>query len=224
MKIIIFVLLSVFVPVFANGITSNVTEVHGTYEGYLDDYTILDFYPLGDDLHTQSFACYHDSGESYPWITADDFNISQSGTINQITYWSTVIIHPMFATIYLYDDAAPGPGTELQNTQATNTVTQTTVPWGSDFIYENEFALSTPFTFDQGTSYWVAPLPLASSHPWFLAVGLTVHGESCYLQMNNVWAPWTAQSQPPTDVFRVISGNWTSALDRTSWGSIKTLL
>lgn len=222
MKSAVFVLLMVCGILFANGLTSDVSEIHGSYSGYLGTDDILDSYALdAGTLHTSGFANFHATGQTYPYITADDFEITVDAQINVITYWTTGS-DPSTCDVFLYDDAAPGPGAQIQAVTATIVSSATSVPWGSGYIYQNVLTLDAPVTFDLGSVYWIAPMRQGVGSTWYTNVGTNVSGTDCYLQYNGAWGPWTAQGQPATDMFRILEGS-TSSLERTTWGSIKNL-
>lgn len=221
MKSAVFVLLIVFGAVFANGLTSDVSDIHGSYSGYIGTDDVIDSYALdAASLHTSAFANFHATGQTYPYITADDFEITVDAHIAVITYWTTGS-DPSTCDVFLYADAAPGPGAELQATTATIVSNATTVPWGSGFIHEAVLTLADHILFDVGTVYWIAPLRQGTGTTWYLNVGTVVSGTDCYLQYGGVWGPWTAQGQPATDMFRILDGS--TSLERTTWGSIKNL-
>lgn len=222
-KLVVFVLLAVFGAVFANGIISDVSEIHGSYPGYPGTDDIIDSYAINEgELHTTSYASFHATGQSDPYITADDFEITVDAQVDEIVYWYTSSDNPATCDVFLYADAAPGPGAQLQATTATVAAVQTSIPWGSAWIHECTLTLAAPLTFDLGSVYWIAPLRDEGGAEWFCNVGSTVRGTECYLQYQGVWGPWSAQSQPVMDVFRIMYGN-TSSLERTTWGSIKNL-
>lgn len=224
MKFAALILLVVFGVVFANGLTTDVSEITGSYAGYPGTDDNIDSYALdAGSLHTSGFANFHADGQADPYITADDFQISAiDAQVEVITYWTTGADNPATADVFLYADANPGPGAELQAVTATVASSATTVPWGSGFVYQVVLTLDTPLTFDLGTVYWLAPMRPGQGTTWYTNVGTIVRGTDCYLQYQGVWGPWTAQGQPATDMFRIIEGTLTS-LERTTWGTIKNL-
>lgn len=218
--ILVLVVLASFA--LASDLTSDVEGIHGFYGGYMGTDDIIDSYALNaGELHTSGFANFHATGQTYPYITADDFVINVDAQIAEIVYWSTGS-DPAAATVYLYEDAAPGPGTELQSVGSTIASAATTVPWGAGYVYEATLTLAAPITFDLGTNYWIAPLSDDMGAAWYTCVGTTVTGTDAYLYYNGAWGPWTAQGQPACDMFRILDGT-TSSLQRTTWGSIKDL-
>ncbi|MEA3265892.1 MAG: hypothetical protein U9P42_02975 [Candidatus Fermentibacteria bacterium] len=224
MRFTLFVLLVVFGAVFADGLTSDISEVTGGYSGCLGTDDTIDSYALdAGSLHTSGFANFHATGQADPYITADDFQISPvDAQIDVITYWTTGADNPATADVFLYEDASPGPGAQLQAVTATVAASATTVPWGSDFVYQVVLTLDTPLSFDLGAVYWLAPMRPGEGTTWYTCVGTVVRGTDCYLQYQGVWGPWTAQGQPAADMFRIMEGS-TSSLERTTWGSIKNL-
>lgn len=223
MRYTVFALLVVFGAVFANGLTSDVSEIHGFYSGYPGTDDLLDSYALSaSEMHTSGYACFHATGQADPFITADDFTVTTDAQVEEIVYWFTSNDNPSICDVFLYADAAPGPGAQLQATTATIVAVATSVPFGSDWIYECTLTLDTPITFDLGSVYWIAPMRQGQGTGWYCAVGSTISGTECYLQYQGTWGPWSAQSQPVMDMFRILNGDVTS-LQRTTWGSIKNL-
>jgi hypothetical protein len=70
-----------------------------------------------------------------------------------------------------------------------------------------------------GTCEWIAA-QRTTSDTWYFLPGTGVRGQECYLY-NGGWMTWSSQGYPPTDQFRIMYG--TLALDRDTWGAIKTL-
>lgn len=219
------ILLMVFIlsVAMANGITSDVAEIHGSYGGYPSTDDTIDSYAANaGEIHTSAYANFHATGQTYPYITADDFEITVDAQIDEIVYWTNASDNPATCDVFLYADAAPGPGAELQATTATVAAVATSIPWGTAWVYQATLTLADPLTFDLGSVYWVAPLRDEGGATWYCTVGSTVRGTDAYLQYEGAWASWQTQSQPPMDVFRILNGT-ASSLQRDTWGSIKNL-
>jgi len=200
--------------------------VSGAYSGMTGTDGAIDSYPY--DLGTAYSTGYANftPGPGQIFITADDFEIAVDGSITELRYWminTDGVGHPTEVDVFLYADAAPGPGAVLQTTTGAVVSTVTAFSQGSSWIYECMITLDTPFTFDLGTVYWIAPFRDDGTYgTWYCMVGTVVRGAESYLNMNSFWQVWSIHGNPPLDVFRVTYGTATP-LERDSWGFIKTI-
>lgn len=226
MKFLGFMLVALVGTAFASDLCIE-GGINGEYYGGIiatDD--IIDSYAYNaSQAYTSAYANFApDATQNY--ITADDFQITVDASIAELLYWmvnTDANGHPTVVDVFLYADAAPGPGAELQFTTGTVVSTITTIPWGTKWVYECMITLNTPFTFDLGTTYWTAPLRNDGTFgTWYCLVGNVIRGAECYLWYNGIWQAWSTQGYPAQDMFRVMYGS-TTPLERNSWGAIKTI-
>ncbi len=159
------------------------------------------------------------------WI-ADDFTPSYSGQITVLTFWTvSTTTNPTGLEATIYGDGYPGPGTILwQNLVsdiiwANSGVTFAGYPIYICFIdlpnldYPNIWA---------GTTYWVTA-HREDGENLYAIVDDEVSGSESYriLAGGGDWVPGSSTGYDPVDMFRIIEG--TVALDRATWGMVKTL-
>jgi len=175
-----------------------------------------------DHVYGTAFATY-----SNYWI-ADDFTPSLSGQIEQLFFWTvTTTTNPAGLEVTFFGDGYPGPGTILWQ----NLV--------SDVIWKDSGVTFAGYTIHlcvinlpnldymnvwTGTTYWITAHREDGTN-LYAVVDDEVNGDECYriTTAGGAWAPISSMGWDPVDMFRIVKGTIYGALDRTTWGMVKTL-
>lgn len=218
MKLLILVLLTAFTSLYAAG-PSISGELTGEYivgpatDDNLDSYTFS-----VSELYETAYANFD------AYITADDIHLAMDATIDEIAFFMlSTSSMPTSVDVYFYTDTGTGPGSEITSTSASVSTTAVGYQFAGYEIYETLCTLASGFSVIGGETYWIGPNRPGSDTLYSL-VGITVRGQESYLSQDTgaTWVTWSSQGYAPTDMFRVVYGTPETALERGTWGNIKS--
>jgi len=174
-----------------------------------------------DQAHQYStaFAIFTDY-----WV-ADDFTpLGSDQDVSILTFWTlSTGTMPTSVDAYFWADAPPGPGTELWNGTSSGTdLTHTDigVTFAGYTIYMTVANLPGYFLALSGTTYWTT-IQRTDGTNFYCILDDEVRDTECYRDIGSGWVPGSTTGYDPTDMFRIISNS--NALERETWGSLKTL-
>jgi hypothetical protein len=206
-------LLLISVAAMASPSLRGVSEGFGSFPETDDTF---DSYVYGEDVCSTIPASFGD------YRVVDDFVVSANLTVQSFVYWGvTTSSAPTTLNIMAFQDNSGVPGTEIF--QTSNPVT--TVASGFTFAGYTVWTTTMNVSIDMtpGT-YWLGfHRPDATN--WYVGLGTTVTGSEAYRTTvaGYSWVP--CSSDPtigPADLFKVISGEYTS-LTRSTWAGVKSL-
>jgi hypothetical protein len=180
---------------------------------------IIDSNPYNPEhQYNTAFAIFTD------YWCADDFTLAYFDVIEILTFWDiSTGTMPTSIEAYFWDDAPPGPGTELWNetVSGTNlTHTDIGVTFAGYPIYMTVANLPGYFIALSGSTYWTT-IHRTDGTNLYCILDDEVAGTECYRDIGSGWVTGTSTGYDPTDMFRIMEG--TFSLKRDTWGSIKTL-
>jgi hypothetical protein len=171
-------------------------------------------------MYSTAFAVFGDY-----WV-ADDLTKAFMATVEKVTYWSlTTGGLPSSILVYFMDDGAPGPGVMLWSESISGgdlVFTNSGVTFAGYPIYITEMDLPNTdyFVINPGVTYWTG-FQRDDGTSLYAIMDYEVTGTECYRDLGSGWVPGSTTGYDPTDLFRIIEG--TIALDRDTWGALKTL-
>ena len=204
-----------------------VSFADSTWEGHTEGVHIP-LPPTDDIIDTNAYDEEHVFSTAFAIFTnfwvADDFTPDYMADIEILTIWTvTTTTNPAAIEVFFYNDVAPGPGVVLW-TQLTTDITWTDsgVTFAGYTIYICEMSLPNAdyFTVNGGTTYWVTAHRSDGQNLYSIHDD-EVEGTECYRDIGSGWVPGSTTGYAATDMFRIIEG--TIALDRNTWGGLKTL-
>ncbi len=216
-------LLVVLLVVVAMSFASS--TMRGEFEGMpnplpgTDDIVDTNAYDAAHAFNT-AFAIFTDY-----WV-ADDFTPSNDYSIEILTLWDlSTGAMPTSVDAYFWEDAPPGPGTELWNGTVSGgdlVHNATGITFAGYMIYMTVAALPNTdyFMATSGVTYWTTFQRTDGTNLYCIQDD-EVEGTESYRDIGSGWVPGSTTGYPATDMFRIIEG--TLALDRDTWGTIKTL-
>jgi hypothetical protein len=175
-----------------------------------------------DHVYGTAFATF-----SNYWI-ADDFSPNFSGQIEQLFFWTvTTTTNPSGLEVTFFGDDYPGPGTILWQNLVSDVIWKDS---GVTFAgYTIHVCVTDLPNLDYmnvwtGTTYWITAHREDGSN-LYAVVDDEVNGDECYriTTAGGEWAPISSSVYDPVDMFRIVKGTIYGALDRTTWGMVKTL-
>ena len=172
-----------------------------------------------EHAYSTAFAIFTDY-----WV-ADDFTPAIDEGIESLTFWDlSTGSMPTSVDAYFWADASPGPGTELwhETVSGTNlTHANSGVTFAGYIVYVTVAELPLPhFQTYGGVTYWTT-IQRTDGTNFYCILDDEVAGTECYRDIGSGWVTGTSTGYDPTDMFRIIWG--TVALERDTWGSIKTV-
>jgi len=196
---------------FASSSLSGTSAGSGIWFPETDD--VLDTYAYGDDVCGTIPASFGD------YRVVDDFQTAKGATISSFTYWglSTGAI-PTSLNLMQFADDSGAPGTEVFQTDYSIVSTNSGFTYAGYVVYKCDMAVSLPLA--TGTYWFGFHRPGATN--WYVGIGPTVTGYEAYrtLAAGYVWEAISVSIEA-ADLFKIVEG--ATALERTTWGSIKNL-
>jgi hypothetical protein len=200
-------------------------NIEGHWEGTITPWPatddIIDSNPLSGSMYSTAYAVFGDY-----WV-ADDLLVTFTATVETVTYWSlTTGTLPISMLVYFLDDGAPGPGVVLWSEMISGgdlIFNNTGISFAGYPIYLTIMILPNTdyFAVSPGVTYWTG-FHRDDGVNLYVILDTEVNGSECYRDIGSGWVPGSSTGYDPTDLFRIIEG--TIALDRTTWGMVKTLL
>jgi len=200
------------------------SSIEGHWEGTITPWPatddIIDSNPLSGPIYSTAYAVFGDY-----WV-ADDLLVTFTATVETVTYWilSTGTM-PTSLNVYFLDDGDPGPGVELWSESTTDlTFNNSGVTFAGYVIYIGVMNLPNTdyFVVNPGVTYWTG-FHRDDGVNLYVILDTEVNGTECYriITASGPWVPGSTTGYDPTDLLRIIEG--TIALDRDTWGALKTL-
>jgi len=160
----------------------------------------------------------------YYYRVADDFTPISTADVEFITIWTiSITTNPSAMEVVFYSDGDPGPGNVLWTQLATDvTWTETGLVFAGYDIYICEIELPNAdyFTVNGSSTYWMTAYR-SDGFNLYCLIDDEAEGMECYRDVGSGWQTGSSTGYAPTDMFNLIEG--TLALDRTTWGMVKTL-
>ncbi len=175
-----------------------------------------------DHVYGTAYANFSDY-----WI-ADDFTPSLNGQIEQLTFWTiTTTTNPAGLEVTFFGDGYPGPGTILWQHLASDIIWKDSgVTFAGYTIYVCVIELPNLDYMNvwTGTTYWITAHREDGSNLYAI-LDDEVNGNETYriITAGGEWVPGSSTGYDPVDMFRMVRGTIYGALDRTTWGMVKTL-
>ena len=196
--------------------------------------TISPNIPRSNEIFSQPFSiealvngAAFSQGDS--WMMADDFTAPSNGVADYVEIWAvyTGTKAPNLIIQFREDVGDTGPGAILSETVSSSFVHTNTgySMWGYQ-LWKSDAAFSSSIPITQGTIYWLALQTTGGtgSSFWLCTNNETFPGRMSYFSQDNGtnWSSSLAQWGVEYTQFFTLTGTLT-ALNRSSWGSIKTL-
>jgi len=177
-----------------------------------------------DQAHQYStaFAIFTDY-----WV-ADDFTPSFDAYIEVLTFWDlSTGTMPTSVDAYFWEDAPPGPGTELwsgtvNGTNLTHTDIGVTFAGYPIYMTVADLPNTDYFLAWSGVTYWTT-IQRTDGTNFYCILDDEVRDTECYRDIGSGWVPGSTTGYDSTDMFRIVGDGYFPALERDTWGSLKTL-
>ena len=196
---------------FASSSLSGTSAGTGIWFPETDD--VLDTYTYGDDV------CGTIPASGGDFRVVDDFQTAKGATIASFSYWGvTTGAVPTSLNLMQFADAAGTPGTEVFQTDYSIATSNSGFTYAGYIVYKADMAVNLPLA--TGT-YWFG-FHRPGTDNWFVGIGPSVTGYEAYrtVAAGYAWEPCSTSIEA-ADLFKIIEG--ATALERTTWGSIKNL-
>jgi hypothetical protein len=189
--------------------------------------------PSADDIiDSNAYDPEHQYSTAFAIFTdywcADDFTPSADYSIEILTLWDlSTGSMPTSVDAYFWEDAPPGPGTELWNGTVSGgdlVHNSTGITFAGYMIYMTVASLPDTdyFMATSGETYWTT-FQRTDGINFYCILDDEVAGTECYRDIGSGWVPGSTTGYDPTDMFRIIECSFYPALERDTWGSIKAL-
>jgi hypothetical protein len=224
MKLFFVVLLVVAASSFASSTLTGELAGRYTIEMPATDDIIDSNAFVSAEMYGTAFAS---AGDYY---MAEDFTPSAKYDITDVTWWMVTtasVPAPSGLEVMFYDDAPPGPGTLLwTGTPSAVEFLDTGYTFAGYVLWQANITLPDTdyFVAEQDQTYWVC-IHRTDGSNFFIIADINVEGTECY-RIVTAGGPWVAGSTTgydATDIFQIIQGNPYVALQRETWGSIKSI-